>query len=231
MRIVRIEGPGKNALGTGLMTSLRERIREADGDGLLLVGAGDAFSAGLDLKEVASLDVPSMERFLRNLQDLLLELFLYPGPTVACVNGHAIAGGCLLALACDHRVAARAPKARIGLNEVALGLRFPPVVLSLARARVDAIEQVVLGSKLHDPESALRLGLVDEVVDDAQGRAEQALKYLESLPRAAYAATKRDLRASAVRSDPAAERAFMEEVLPVWTSEDLRARIRKMLER
>ena len=141
--------------------------------------------------------------------------------------------GCLVALVCDHRVGARNPRARIGLNEVALGLRFPPVLLQIAAARVTRVEEVVLGSKLHDPESALRLGLLDELADDAAAleRAEQVLKYLESLPREAYAAAKRDLRARHAAMDHEANRAFLEEVLPVWTSDELKARILKMLQR
>ncbi|MCB9687039.1 MAG: enoyl-CoA hydratase/isomerase family protein [Alphaproteobacteria bacterium] len=233
MKRIVIEGPGKNALGTDLMVRLREEVAAGGGEGLLFVGSGDAFSAGLDLKEVASLDLDGMDRFLRRLQDLLLELYLYPGPTVACVNGHAIAGGCLVALVCDHRVGARNPRARIGLNEVALGLRFPPVLLQIAAARVARVEEVVLGSKLHDPENALRLGLLDELADDAMAveRAEQVLKYLESLPREAYAAAKRDLRARHAVMDHEANRAFLEEVLPVWTSDELKGRILKMLQR
>lgn len=233
MKRISVEGPGKNALGTELMVRLRSEIAAGAGEGLLLVGSGDAFSAGLDLKEVASLDLEGMDRFLHLLQDLLLELYLYPGPTVACVNGHAIAGGCLLAMVCDRRVSVRNPRARIGLNEVGLGLRFPPVVLAIGASRTARIEEVVLGSRLHDPENALRLGLVDELADDAEalGRAESALKYLESLPREAYAAAKRDLRARYAAVDHEANRTFLEEVLPVWTSPELKARLHKMLAR
>ena len=69
MKRIVIEGPGKNALGTDLMVRLREEVAAGAGEGLLFVGSGDAFSAGLDLKEVASLDLDGMDRFLRRLQD------------------------------------------------------------------------------------------------------------------------------------------------------------------
>ena len=91
-----ISGPGKNALGTDVMNALLEGLAEADGRPLLLRGEGDAFSAGLNLKEIASLDPPGMKAFLTKLRDLTTQLFDYPGPTVALVNGHAIAGGCVL---------------------------------------------------------------------------------------------------------------------------------------
>jgi enoyl-CoA hydratase/carnithine racemase len=122
MREITIVGPGKNALSSALMQHLTEQLRAANGEAIVLTGSGDAYSAGLDLKEVASLDGLGMSLFLARLEALMEALYLYPGPSVAYVNGHAIAGGCLLALFCDYRVAAPNPKTKIGLNEVALGL-------------------------------------------------------------------------------------------------------------
>lgn len=228
-----LEGPGKNALGSTMMARVLERVRAADGAPLLLTGSGDALSAGLDLHEVGSLTPDGMEGFLRALEDLVAALFHYPGPTVAAVNGHAIAGGAILALCCDHRVATADPRARIGLNEVALGLRFPPRVLAMVRYRVPAapLEQVLLGAGLHGPQDALRLGLVDEVAQDPVSVARARLAALAAHPARAYAATKADLRGAIGEPDPAAERAFLSEVLPVWTSEELRGRIRAFLER
>src|SRR5579859_1137554 len=131
-----LDGPGKNSLGTDMMTFLLARLEAAGGQPVLLRGAGDSFSAGLNLREVAGLDREGMARFLELLERCMSTLYVYPGPTVALVNGHAIAGGCILALACDHRVAVSRPSVKIGLNEVALGLRFPPRVLAIVRGRV-----------------------------------------------------------------------------------------------
>lgn len=226
---IEIEGPGKNALGSELMSSLRERIREAAGAPILLRGSGDAFSAGLNLKEVASLDPEGMERFLRLLVDLSADLFNYPGPTVALVNGHAIAGGCVLALCCDWRVGAASPRARIGLNEVALGLRFPPLLLRMLRYQLPRLDPVVLHAGLYDPETARGMGLLDEVSEDAEALARKRLSQRASHPAAGYAAAKADLRAGVTATDPADEAAFLREVLPVWTSDELRDRIRGFL--
>ena len=146
MITLSMSAPGKNALSTGLMTWIIDRLGEARGEPVLLTGEGDAFSAGLNLKEVASLDAEGMTRFLGTLERMVGALFHYPGPLVAWINGHAIAGGCIVALACDHRLMTASPKARIGLNEVPLGLRFPPKTWRLVRHRVPAhsIERVVL---------------------------------------------------------------------------------------
>src|SRR5215467_7186523 len=131
-----ISGPGRNALSSVLMEHLIGEVRAAGGRPLLLTGAGGVFSAGLNLKEVAALDHAGMTRFLGLLDDLIDALYGYPGPTVAAVNGHAIAGGCMLVLCTDLRIGADDPAIRIGLNEVPLGLEFPPKLLALARARV-----------------------------------------------------------------------------------------------
>jgi enoyl-CoA hydratase/carnithine racemase len=133
---IRMESKARNALGTASMTRLVDEIAAAGGAPLLVRGAGGAFSAGLDLREVAGLDATQMADFLRLLERLFSALYLYPGPTVALIDGHAIAGGCVLALCCDVRVAAADPTIKIGLNEAALGVVFPPRTLAIVRARV-----------------------------------------------------------------------------------------------
>ena len=101
---VVMEGPAKNALGKALMDQAIAQIEAANGEPLLIRGAGDAFSAGLNLKEILELEADGMKEFLDTLGKLLSVLWHYPGPTVAAVNGHAIAGGALVAMVCDHRV-------------------------------------------------------------------------------------------------------------------------------
>jgi enoyl-CoA hydratase/carnithine racemase len=224
---VRLSGPGKNALGTDVMQRTLDALRAAGGAPLVLVGDGDAFSAGLDLREVAGLDRPAMERFLGLLEDLVATLFAYPGPAVACVNGHAIAGGCVLALCCDHRVAASDPRIRIGLNEVALGVPFPPRTLAAVTFRVPprARDEVLLGAELHAPEAALRLGLIDELSADPLARARERAAFLAAHPAEAYAATKRTLRAALVEASPTHTRRLLDEIVPAWCAPAVRARL------
>jgi len=83
MREIQLDGPGKNSLGTAMLTHLVAELREAAGEPVLLTGAGDAFSAGLDLKEIHALEGEGMLEFLRLLERAVAALFLYPGPTVA----------------------------------------------------------------------------------------------------------------------------------------------------
>ena len=228
-----IEGPGRNALGTAVMRQLLAGLREGGGRPLLLRGAGDTFSAGLDLKEVAGLDAPGMERYLLLLDDLIDALYGYAGPTVAAVNGHAIAGGCVLALCCDLRVMTDDPRARIGLNEVALGLEFPPKILALARRRVPrrCLERVVLEAGLHAPGTARELGLVDEVAADCLGAARGRLGTLAAHAPRVYAATKHALRGGALELSEGERRYFRDTVVPAWCAAETKAAIRAVLER
>ncbi|MEJ2175445.1 MAG: enoyl-CoA hydratase/isomerase family protein [bacterium] len=232
MREVVLEGPGKNALGSALMRQLLDALRSAAGEAVLLRGAGDAFCAGLNLKEMAALDAAGMRGFLALLEDMVQALYEYPGPTAAAVNGHAVAGGCVLALGCDWRVMTAAAGARIGLNEIAIGARFPPHTWAMVKARVPAasLERVVLGAQLVDPQTALGLGLVDELADEPLSRAKERLAVLAGHPRDAYAVAKRGIRGVLAPGAEALAR-WEGENLAAWTSPQFRSLIERQLKR
>ena len=221
---VVLEGPGKNALGTAVMKKALDTVRGAGSEALLVTGAGDAFSAGLDLREVAGLDTEGLTRYLDLLDELVLALYHHPAPTVAAIAGHAIAGGCVIAMCCDHRVMTTEPRAKIGLNEVALGLLFPPRVLALAKAPLSVTSQrrVLLGAGLFGSKDALALGLCDELADDAMAVGRARLAELAAHPREVYALTKELLQKGQL--DLAAEELdhYRAVVLPRWTSPELR---------
>jgi len=228
-----LDGPGKNALGTAMIESILARLDDAVERAILLVGAGDTFSAGLNLKEVASLDAAGMRRFVELVERLMDRLFLHPAPIVACLNGHAIAGGCVIGLCCDHRVATDDARARIGLNEVALGLVFPPKIARIVKHRVPprSIHEVVLRGALYSPAEALRVGLVDEVSADALAVARERARELAALPPAGYVSAKRMLRHGLTALDDDTYARELEATLPAWTSDDIKQRIRARLGR
>lgn len=229
---VLLSGPGKNAMSTAMMRRLEDELLEAAGKPVLLHGDGDAFSAGLDLTEVAALDGEQKAYdFLQQLERTMVAYYTYPAPVVACVNGHAIAGGCVLALCADWRVAEASARTKIGLNEVALGVEFPPHTLQIVLSRVPPIAQhrVVLGAELFSVEDAVRVGLVDEVADDAYEIATHELRRLAALPRAAYVAAKRAVRADLMPA--AAQERGLRAMLGTWTSAEVRARVLAVLKR
>lgn len=230
MKTLVLDGPGKNSLSTELMERTLASVRAAGDNPIFLTGAGDAFSAGLNLKEVASLDVAGLTRFLGVLEDLVQALYEHPGPTVAWVNGHAIAGGCVMALCCDVRVMTAREGVRIGLNEVALGLRFPPRTYAMCVNRVPgpSLARVLLEAELYRAAEAVSLGLVDVLGEEAEARAR--LEKLARHPRAAYAAAKSALRGTLAVPE-AVQLRFISEVAPAWAAPELKARLRAVLDK
>lgn len=232
---IKMDGAGKNALGTDMLLFLREKLADAAGKPVLLTGSGDAFSAGLNLKEVASLDEEKMLEFLRLFEQVMTTLYLYPWPVVAAVNGHAIAGGCVLALGCDHRVMTSNSRAKIGLNESALGVRFPPRTFVMVRRRLSPqhADRLLLGAGLFAPDEALALGLVDEVTDVPMAAAQSRLATLASYPPDGYAQTKADLRGATAADlcpDDVHDRA-LREATSQWVGSGVKERMARALAR
>lgn len=226
-----MDHPGRNALGDDLIGWLEDSFDAAGAEPVLLTGTGTSFCAGLDLKQVARSDRAQLEIFLRRIDALALRIYLHPAPTVAWINGHAIAGGCVLALCCDQRIATRAERARLGLNEVALGACFPPAIRRIMAHRIPSaqLSEVMLGARLFDMAGAQARGLVDELVDDDGERARACLEALSNHPRDAYRITKLALREEAVRVTREDEARFVGPELDGWASDEIRARIAQVL--
>ncbi|MGR6917633.1 enoyl-CoA hydratase/isomerase family protein [[Actinomadura] parvosata] len=134
-----------NALDLELLTAVPEVLATVAGArAVVLTGRGRAFSAGVDLKRIVEGGPEYVERFLPALSAAALALFEHPRPVVAAVNGHALAGGCVLAAACDARLMSGGT---IGLTELAAGVPFPTVPLEIMRhAAGPALEAMVLGA-------------------------------------------------------------------------------------
>src|SRR5262245_58715434 len=148
-----------------------DRLERELGDlPVVLTGQGDVFSAGIDFQY--SFDIfgtgsdDTIREWYRKYRDTNLRIFRYPRPTVAAVNGHAIAGGLITALDCDFRVAARKP-ARFGLNEVPIGIPMPAAYVEIIKdALGDQIAALgTLRGKLYERDEAARLGFFHEIVE------------------------------------------------------------------
>ncbi|HWL84947.1 MAG TPA: enoyl-CoA hydratase/isomerase family protein [Polyangiaceae bacterium] len=232
---IKLAHPAKNAIDTTLMAFVLDQLREAAGRPVLITGSDNAFSAGLNLKTVSRFDAPAMRMFLDRLEHFMSALYLYPGPVAAAINGHAIAGGCVIALCCDYRVAVADPKVKIGLNEVALGVRFPPRIHAIVSHRipVEHHERIILGAELVDPATALDLGLIDALSEDPLQNARDRLAVLGALPQEAYTATKRDLRGRGETDlcPDAEHRKRLDEAADTWISDEVKNRMLAALRR
>jgi enoyl-CoA hydratase len=124
-------------------------------------------------------------------------LATFPKPLVAAVNGHAIAGGAIMMLACDQRLLARGT-ARVGLTEVRVGVEFPAWALEVARFATPPqhFPTLICTGRTWPPEEALARGLVDEVVEPERllERACAVAEELAAIPPATFAATKLAVR-------------------------------------
>ncbi len=225
-----------NALDTelcrGLVAALDELVRE-EVPAVVLTGRGGIFSAGVDLFRVADGGAGYVADFLPALSELFLALIEFPRPLVAAVNGHAIAGGCLVACACDRRLMA-AGGGRIGVPELRVGVPFPTLALEVLRTAVGTgrARELAYGGHTVSPEDAEALGLVDRVaapealLDEAVAEAER----LAALPADAFALTKRQLWTPAFDAYARHGAARDAEVVEQWSREASRETIRRYLE-
>lgn len=203
--VVTMAKPPMNTMDSAVLEGLTAMFERLAGDpdvkAAVLTGEGAAFSAGLDLKTVPHLDLAGQRRLIAALNDCFGTLYAWPKPLVAAVNGHAIAGGMVAALATDWRVVADV-KLQASLAEIHVGVTFPVAPLEVARgelAPAAARHLVLLGETL-DARAAVALQVFDECVPaaDLMARAIDRAHRYAALPPQAFATTKRELRAAAL---------------------------------
>lgn len=224
-----------SAFDTELATALSEALRDAENArAVVLAGSGTIFSAGVDLKRIVEGGANYAREFLRALDEVLERLFFCPRPVVAAVNGHAIAGGCILAAASDRRLMA-VGSGRIGVPELLVGVPFPTLPLAIMRFALSppALQYLVVTGATPGPEEAKALGLVDELVpaERLEARAREVAGELARIPAESFRIVKAELR-QPTRDFLDAQRVRIDrEVEAVWTSESTRAFIRGYIER
>lgn len=166
--ILRMNAGKANAIGPTFLQrldGLLDDLAASEARAAVLVGYDKFFSAGLDLPSLVDRDRAGMAAFMRHFGETMLRVFALPMPVVAAINGHAVAGGCVLALMADVRLMA-AGNGRIGLNEVQLGIGLPAEVIEPLRLQLPPASwlPIALAGKLVLPDEAVRLGLVQETV-------------------------------------------------------------------
>ena len=165
MRVLTLARPPANALEETLLSDLEHALdaaaRDDDVRALVLTGAGAFFSGGFDLAAPRR-DADDARRMYELYRRSHVRLLALPKPTVAMMNGHAIAGGLVLVLACDYRLGADT-EYRIGLNEVAIGSSFPRVAFEIVRLRLThaRASELLLGATLYPSWRAARLDPVE----------------------------------------------------------------------
>jgi enoyl-CoA hydratase len=198
--ILRMAAGKGNALSLDFTQALDEcvqKLQRSPAKAVVLTGHEGVFSAGVDLTALVSGGPDYVRRFVPTMVAGFERLVLFPKPLVAAVNGHAIAGGAILMLACDQRLLARG-RARVGLTEIRVGVEFPSWALEVARffTPPEHLGTLILTGRTWPPEEALARGLVDELVDSEVllERACEVAAELAAIPATTYATTKKSLR-------------------------------------
>ena len=177
--IITLNRPEKrNALNPELVSQLKDKLKEIKDDEdvkvLIITGQGKSFCSGADLEYLNSIkDFSSIENEndSESLAKLFLDIYNFPVPTIAAVNGAAIAGGCGLANVCDFIIADK-DNAKFGYSEVKIG--FIPAIVSIfliKKIGEGKTKQLLLTGEIINAQKAKDIGLVDYLAEDALSEA------------------------------------------------------------
>ena len=216
--VLAADRPPANAMDVGLLGEIVAAVQQIAADppaALVLAGREGYFSAGADLKAVPTYGPDEQRAAVEGINAMALGVYSLPCPVVGAITGHAIAGGMVLALCADVRIASSA--GRYGLTEVKVGVPYPQAAIGVVRAELapHAARLMALGNELVDAETCVRLGAFDEACApvDVVPRALEAAAALAAFPADVYARTKHELRGetitklrAAAAADPLLER-------------------------
>ncbi|HSP34156.1 MAG TPA: enoyl-CoA hydratase/isomerase family protein [Thermoanaerobaculia bacterium] len=218
-----------SALDLELCETLRSEFESVAGRDdvrvVILTGTGSIFCAGVDLPRLINSGGDYVPRLVKALDDLLRTLFVLPKPVIAAINGHAIAGGAMLAFACDYRLMS---SGRIGVPEMLVGVPFPALALEIVRFAVPPhhLQSLLYLGRTVETDDALTLGIVDETpeITVLMTRALKIAEHFASLAPEAFAMTKRQIREPYLHPP----RTMVD---GIWGAAETHQRIRAYLER
>ena len=233
---IRLHREHGNAINEQLVDDLAAVCREAGADdrvrGVLLAAAGKLFCPGLDLQELVELDRAELERFVHKFGRAVAGLYALEKPVVAAIHGHAVAGGCVLALTADWRVLRHG--AQVGLNEVQVGVPLPFGVALILRESVPRLhlEEIALLGKNYTDEAAREAGLVHELhpEDGFEAHCRTRLAEFASREQGAMTITKRYLRSTVLERIREHDARLVPEFLDAWFGTETRRRVRAIVD-
>lgn len=192
--IISLDRKITNALNLELLDEIQSKLNQfnhqAEIHSIILTSNNNKFfSIGLDIPSIYDISRLEFEEFYKTFTQTCVELFRSPKPVIAAISGHAIAGGCILALCCDYRIMTDS-KALMGLNEIKLGVPVPYLGYFILKELVgyQTARNVCESGDFFSPEDLFHMGLVDEIVPSSTTRdvALQKAQNLGSLPQSSY---------------------------------------------
>ena len=234
--IIKMNRLPVNAIDTDFLDQLGETLKigiQSKSKAIVLTGQGSIFSAGVDLVRLLKGGTDYIRTFLANLEQMLETLFFCPKPVVAAINGHAIAGGCVIASCADKRLMAEG-KARIGVPELRVGVPFPVIIMELMRAKVNSayFEEIMLAGATYRPEEALQRGLIDEIVnsENLMDKAVATAKSLASIRPELYSFTKQQTRQFVREAIDQNSKLYGNQIKAIWESEQTQQAIKSYVQ-
>ncbi len=209
--VVTLARPPANAMDASSLNELADVFDglagepDADVTAIVLTGEGRSFSAGLDLKAIQHSEPDTQEELIEALNRAFLAVYSCPRLVVGAVNGHAIAGGLVLALCCDVRLVADVAL-KVGLAEVRVGVPYPVGAIEVVRQELTppVARRLVLGGELIGAHEAVELGVFDRVVPAADLLATALAAAHDHPPQVGFARIKAQLRKPAIDATHAA---------------------------
>ena len=193
-----------NSLTLEMLRTLRSIVKKANEDdavkGIVLTGAGRSFCSGFDLPMFMGFkDLNEVTTFFEEAEQILVELFECRKPVVSAINGHAIAGGLIFAMASDYRVVSNHPKITLGMSEIKLGLALSVAQSEIMQFGYDSkkkFRDLMYFGKMFNVEAAKEYGIADELVDGANllPRAKEVVKAWIDHPGRAFIKLKEGLK-------------------------------------
>lgn len=199
--VITLDDGKANTMNPELFSDLGKALDRAEADGasaVIFTGRPGFFSAGLDLKLMPTLSPQALRDLREALARMMLRVYSFPVPTLAALGGHAIAGGAVLAFACDLRFALKGSY-RIQMSEVAIGIPIPTWMILVCSSAIPSRwrTEALLHARAYSPQEAFERGILDDLVEqdgDVLGRAKDKAIELLKLDRTAYETTKKRIR-------------------------------------
>ena len=234
--IITLDRSRSNPINTEMVHELREIIQNIDKDentlGLIITGKEGFFSAGVDLIELYNYSETELRDFWTNFLDFVSLFASFKKPAIAAINGHAPAGGCVLALCCDYRIMADG-KYIIGLNELPVGIIVPNSIFQLYAFWLGNAKayRFLLDGQLLSPTEALSNGLIDEIVrgESILTAAERQMHKFIQFNKTTWQQSKLNMRQELLEKLNADESQMLETILKQWWSPSSRAILKTII--
>ena len=225
-----------NAINDQLVSELSMYLHKLADDShcktVIITGRGNFFSFGFDIPELLKYSKNEFLDYLSKFNDLVKQIFMFPKPVIASINGHCIAGGCIIALASDFRIMSNSG-AKISINEINFGSTLFSTAVEILKHVVGSrrAETILFSGKMYLADDALNAGLVDEVYPEEELKRrvlEIASQYSEKDP-SSFQSLKRISRLKTMESISSMEKESLIEFTEIWYSEQTRENLEKII--